>query len=244
MFVVGGQRERQLASADWPRWLANLAGWLVTFLLHALHALPPAPDACLPGYLLPAHLPPRLQVSDKMDPSQLVALIATLNPENTPGRLAVIVRMGATKLREKLPTLLEAVASAGQVVAWVCDPMHGNTEEVQGFKTRRYDNIRAEVEAFFDVHDECGTVPGGIHLEMTGEPASQAAMVEKIDLRGGLGVWDCWNGLQGAQLPQPTAICCPPHSADLSAAPLAPLPPPCRRQRHRVHWRRRPGGRA
>jgi 3-deoxy-D-arabino-heptulosonate 7-phosphate (DAHP) synthase class II len=119
-----------------------------------------------------------VQVSDKMDPSQLVALIATLNPENTPGRLAVIVRMGAPKLREKLPALLEAVASAGQVVAWVCDPMHGNTEEVQGFKTRRYDNIRAEVEAFFDVHDECGTVPGGIHLEMTGErsqPASQPA---------------------------------------------------------------------
>ena len=80
-----------------------------------------------------------------MDPSELVALIATLNPENTPGRLAVIVRMGAAKLREKLPALIEAVSQAGQVVAWVCDPMHGNTEEVQGFKTRRYDNIRAEV---------------------------------------------------------------------------------------------------
>lgn len=156
-----------------------------------------------------------------MDPSELVALIATLNPENTPGRLAVIVRMGAVKLREKLPALIEAVQQAGQVVAWVCDPMHGNTEEVNGYKTRRYDNIRAEVsaagppgsrphellaasggnmpaalhaprlspsmlppwpglnrraalrlqvEAFFDVHDEVGSVPGGIHLEMTGEP--------------------------------------------------------------------------
>jgi 3-deoxy-7-phosphoheptulonate synthase len=56
-----------------------------------------------------------------------------------------------------------------QVVAWVCDPVHGNTESVNGFKTRRYDNIRAEVEAFFDVHDQMGSVPGGVHLEMTGE---------------------------------------------------------------------------
>ncbi len=105
-----------------------------------------------------------------MDPGQLVALIATLNPENTPGRLAVIVRMGATKLREKLPVLIEAVAAAGQVVAWVCDPVHGNTEEVNGYKTRRFENVKAEVEAFFDVHEQCNSVPGGIHLEMTGEP--------------------------------------------------------------------------
>lgn len=56
-----------------------------------------------------------------------------------------------------------------QVVAWVCDPMHGNTESCGGFKTRRYENVRAEVEAFFDVHDALGTVPGGVHLEMTGE---------------------------------------------------------------------------
>ena len=114
-----------------------------------------------------------VKVSDKMDPSELVALIATLNPENTPGRLAVIVRMGAEKLRAKLPALVEAVTSAGQVVAWVCDPMHGNTEDCNGYKTRRYDNIRAEVEAFFDVHDALGTVPGGIHLEMTGDNVTE-----------------------------------------------------------------------
>lgn len=127
-----------------------------------------------------------VKVSDKMDPSELVALIATLNPENTPGRLAVIVRMGAPKLREKLPALIEAVQQAGQVVAWVCDPMHGNTEEVSGYKTRRYDNIRAEVEAFFDVHDECGSVPGGIHLEMTGDDVTECigggACVNEMDL--------------------------------------------------------------
>eukprot|EP00879_Flechtneria_rotunda_P027834 GHRR01029841.1.p1 GENE.GHRR01029841.1~~GHRR01029841.1.p1 ORF type:complete len:213 (+),score=72.55 GHRR01029841.1:282-920(+) len=114
-----------------------------------------------------------LQVSDKMDPAELVSLIASLNPDNIPGRLAVIVRMGAQKLRQKLPALIEAVEQAGQVVAWVCDPMHGNTESCAGFKTRRYENIRAEVEAFFDVHDEMGSVPGGVHLEMTGDNVTE-----------------------------------------------------------------------
>ena len=158
-----------------------------------------------------------------MDPSQLVALIATLNPENTPGRLAVIVRMGATKLREKLPTLLEAVASAGQVVAWVCDPMHGNTEEVQGFKTRRYDNIRAEVEAFFDVHDECGTVPGGIHLEMTGEPASQPARQPWSRKLTCVGVWVF--GIAGMAYRGPS--CRSPQQSAAHRTLLTCLLPPC-----------------
>lgn len=114
-----------------------------------------------------------VKVSDKMDPSELVALIATLNPDNIAGRLAVVVRMGAEKLRAKFPALLEAVSAAGQSVVWVCDPMHGNTEDCNGYKTRRYENVRAEVEAFFDVHDAMGTVPGGIHLEMTGENVTE-----------------------------------------------------------------------
>jgi 3-deoxy-7-phosphoheptulonate synthase len=114
-----------------------------------------------------------VKVSDKMDPAELVSLIASLNPDNTPGRLAVIVRMGAEKLRLKFPALIEAVEQAGQVVTWVCDPVHGNTESVNGFKTRRYENVRAEVEAFFDVHDQMGSVPGGVHLEMTGDNVTE-----------------------------------------------------------------------
>jgi 3-deoxy-7-phosphoheptulonate synthase len=114
-----------------------------------------------------------VKVSDKMDPGDLVTLIHTLNPGNTPGRLAVIVRMGADNVRAKLPGLVEAVTAAGQVVAWVCDPMHGNTEACNGFKTRRYEKVRAEVEAFFDVHDALGTVPGGVHLEMTGDDVTE-----------------------------------------------------------------------
>jgi 3-deoxy-D-arabino-heptulosonate 7-phosphate (DAHP) synthase class II len=87
-----------------------------------------------------------VKVSDKMDPRDIVTLIANLNPNNTPGRLTIIVRMGAKAMREKLPKLIEAVQQAGQVVVWVTDPMHGNTETVSGYKTRRFDNIRAEIE--------------------------------------------------------------------------------------------------
>jgi 3-deoxy-7-phosphoheptulonate synthase len=114
-----------------------------------------------------------IKISQKADPKELISLIATLNPSNNPGRLAVIVRMGADNLRERLPLLLKAVKDAGQHVTWVCDPMHGNTEKINGFKTRRFENIRAEVEAFFDVHYECGTIPGGIHLEMTGKNVTE-----------------------------------------------------------------------
>lgn len=130
-------------------------------------------DAAHVEFLRGIQNPVGVKVSDKMDPAELVSLIASLNPDNVPGRLAVIVRMGADKLRQKFPALIEAVEQAGQVVTWVCDPVHGNTESVNGFKTRRYENIRAEVEAFFDVHDAMGSVPGGVHLEMTGDNVTE-----------------------------------------------------------------------
>eukprot|EP00798_Chlamydomonas_sp_ICE-L_P002087 gene2087-18142_t len=114
-----------------------------------------------------------VKVSDKMPPDDLVSMINNLNPDNTPGRLSVIVRMGANNVRQKLPAMLEAVKAAGQIVTWVSDPMHGNIETVSGYKTRRYDKIRAEIEAFFDVHDACGTIPGGVHLEMTGDDVTE-----------------------------------------------------------------------
>ncbi len=78
-----------------------------------------------------------VKVSDKMDPNDLVTMIHSFNPENTPGRLAVIVRMGQEKLRAKLPALVQAVERAGQTVTWICDPMHGNTESCGTYKTRR-----------------------------------------------------------------------------------------------------------
>lgn len=114
-----------------------------------------------------------VKVSDKMDPKDLITLIKALNPSNTPGRLSVIVRMGAKNVRAKLPALLRAVKESGQIVTWVTDPMHGNTETCAGYKTRRYENVRAEIEAFFDVHEEVGTIPGGLHLEMTGDNVTE-----------------------------------------------------------------------
>ena len=79
-----------------------------------------------------------VKVSDKMDPNDLVPMIHAFNPENTPGRLAVIVRMGQEKVRGKLPARVQAVERAGQTVTWICDPMHGNTESCGTYKTRRW----------------------------------------------------------------------------------------------------------
>eukprot|EP01024_Parvocaulis_polyphysoides_P052552 TRINITY_DN5197_c1_g1_i1.p1 TRINITY_DN5197_c1_g1~~TRINITY_DN5197_c1_g1_i1.p1 ORF type:complete len:514 (-),score=81.95 TRINITY_DN5197_c1_g1_i1:320-1861(-) len=109
-----------------------------------------------------------VKVSNKMDPSELINLIAILNPNNIPGRLTLITRMGKDNIRNALPGLVQAVQQAGQIVTWVCDPVHGNTESCNGYKTRRYENIKAEVEGFFDVHEEMGSIPGGVHLELTG----------------------------------------------------------------------------
>ncbi|KAH9299686.1 hypothetical protein KI387_031368, partial [Taxus chinensis] len=111
-----------------------------------------------------------LKVSDKMDPSELIEICEILNPTNKPGRLTIIVRMGAEKLRIKLPHLIRAVRQAGLIVTWVSDPMHGNTIKApSGLKTRPFDAIMAELKAFFDVHEEEGSHPGGMHLEMTGQ---------------------------------------------------------------------------
>nr|AEW12064.1 3-deoxy-D-arabino-heptulosonate 7-phosphate synthase [Picea abies] len=105
-----------------------------------------------------------LKVSDKMDPAELVKICEILNPNNKPGRLTIIVRMGAEKLRLKLPHLIRAVRQAGLIVTWVSDPMHGNTIKApSGLKTRLFDAIRAELTAFFDVHEEEGSHPGGVH---------------------------------------------------------------------------------
>lgn len=115
-----------------------------------------------------------VKVSDKMDPAELVKVCEILNPQNKPGRLTVIVRMGAEKLRLKLPHLIRAVRQAGAIVTWVCDPMHGNTIKVpSGYKTRPFDAILAEVKAFLDVHEQEGSHAGGVHLEMTGQNVTE-----------------------------------------------------------------------
>jgi 3-deoxy-7-phosphoheptulonate synthase len=105
---------------------------------------------------------------------QVLRLIDALNPTNEPGKLALITRMGARKVADVLPGLVEGVKSAGRAVLWVCDPMHGNTQSApSGLKTRDFDDILREVESAFDVHEGCGTHLGGVHFEMTGEDVTE-----------------------------------------------------------------------
>jgi 3-deoxy-7-phosphoheptulonate synthase len=107
-------------------------------------------------------------------PGEVLALAAALNPAREPGRLTFISRMGADRIRDLLPPLIQAVSRAGTPVAWVCDPMHGNTFEApSGHKTRRFDDVLAEVHGFFDVHRTLGTHPGGIHIEFTGDNVTE-----------------------------------------------------------------------
>ena len=117
-----------------------------------------------------------VKVSDKCTPEELIQIIDTMNPENIPGRLSIIVRMGAEKLRKNLPGLIAAVQREGKSVLWISDPVHGNTRTTEnGYKTRDFENIRAELRAFFDVHHDMGTHPGGVHLEMTGEDVTECS---------------------------------------------------------------------
>ena len=105
---------------------------------------------------------------------ELLGLVRALDPDREPGRLTVITRMGARRVRETLPPLVEAVAASGAQVVWVCDPMHGNTvEAASGQKTRYFDDVLDEVAGFFEVHRALGTHPGGIHIEFTGDDVTE-----------------------------------------------------------------------
>jgi 3-deoxy-7-phosphoheptulonate synthase len=107
-------------------------------------------------------------------PDDALALAAKLNPDNEPGRLTFITRMGAGKIRDVLPNLVEKVTAAGVHVAWVCDPMHGNTWEASsGYKTRSFEDVIHEAQGFFDVHRALGTWPGGMHIELTGDDVTE-----------------------------------------------------------------------
>lgn len=107
-------------------------------------------------------------------PEDALALIDKLNPANEPGRLTFIARMGASRVRDALPPLVEKIRASGAQVAWICDPMHGNTFEApSGHKTRRLDDVIDEVTGFFEVHQALGTHPGGIHIEFTGDDVTE-----------------------------------------------------------------------
>ena len=115
-----------------------------------------------------------VKVGPRTTADDLIALAARLNPENEAGRLTFITRLGAARITDLLPAVVEKVTAAGLEVAWVCDPMHGNTFETStGYKTRRFEDVIGEVQGFFDVHRSLGTWPGGIHVELTGDDVTE-----------------------------------------------------------------------
>jgi len=115
-----------------------------------------------------------LKCGPSLDPDDLLRLIDILNPENEPGRLTLIVRMGADNVADKLPPLLRRVTAEGRKVVWSSDPMHGNTIKTSsGFKTRPFDKVLTEARTFFDVHEAEGTVAGGVHFELTGRDVTE-----------------------------------------------------------------------
>ncbi|MDG2405837.1 MAG: 3-deoxy-7-phosphoheptulonate synthase, partial [Paracoccaceae bacterium] len=104
----------------------------------------------------------------------LKVLMAKLNPENEAGRLTLIARFGAGKVGDHLPCLIKTVQQEGAKVLWTCDAMHGNTiKSSSGYKTRPFDRVLREVREFFAIHNAEGTVPGGVHFEMTGQDVTE-----------------------------------------------------------------------
>ncbi len=115
-----------------------------------------------------------VKIGPSIDSDELLRLIDALNPDNEAGRLTLITRMGADRLAESLPGLIQAVQREGRNVVWSSDPMHGNTVKASsGYKTRQFDDILRELRQFFSVHQAEGSYPGGIHLEMTGEHVTE-----------------------------------------------------------------------
>jgi 3-deoxy-7-phosphoheptulonate synthase len=132
------------------------------------------PDGAHIDFLRGVENPLGLKCGPSLDPDELCRLIDILNPQNLPGRLTLIARMGYDKVEAKLPGLIRAVNRHGAKVIWSCDPMHGNTiKSSSGFKTRPFDRILSEVKSFFAVHQAEGTYAGGVHFEMTGQNVTE-----------------------------------------------------------------------
>jgi 3-deoxy-7-phosphoheptulonate synthase len=118
--------------------------------------------------------PVAVKIGTSVTDEHLQQLVHVLNPSNEPGRLTLITRFGAKSIDTHLPRVIRAVRGIGASVLWVCDPMHGNTETTaEGYKTRRFDNIRAELRAAFRIHQEQNSVLGGVHLELTGDNVTE-----------------------------------------------------------------------
>ena len=132
------------------------------------------PDGAHVEYCRGVLNPIGLKCGPSMTSEDLKVLMEKLNPENEEGRLTLIARFGAGKVAEHLPRLIKTVQEEGANVLWVCDPMHGNTiKSASGYKTRPFDSVLREVREFFAVHKAEGTIPGGVHFEMTGQDVTE-----------------------------------------------------------------------
>ncbi|MFB9884858.1 class II 3-deoxy-7-phosphoheptulonate synthase [Balneatrix alpica] len=132
------------------------------------------PDGAHVEFLRGVHNPIGIKAGPSTDPNELLRLLDILNPDNEAGRINVIVRMGADKVADHLPGLLQAIKREGRKVLWSSDPMHGNTVKASsGFKTRAVERILQEVKAFFQIHKAEGTYAGGVHFEMTGKNVTE-----------------------------------------------------------------------
>jgi 3-deoxy-7-phosphoheptulonate synthase len=133
--------------------------------------------------------PVGVKVSADADVDDLLRIIDVVDPDRSPGRLTFITRMGARRVREALPALVEKVTASGAPVSWVCDPMHGNTfSSASGFKTRDFEDVVDEVRGFFEVHRSLGTYPGGIHVELTGNDVTECLGGSERILDADLGI--------------------------------------------------------
>ncbi len=143
-------------------------------------------DGAHVDFLSRVHNPVGVKLGPTTTPQDALALMEKLNPEGVPGRLTFITRMGADTVRDVLPSLVEKVTAEGGPVTWVCDPMHGNTiTSSTGYKTRRLVDVMDEVRGFFEVHHGLGTIPGGLHVELTGDDVTEVlGGSEEIDEDG------------------------------------------------------------
>jgi len=125
-------------------------------------------------YMRGINNPIGIKLSDKVNGDELIQLLDILNPDNIPGRIVLITRMGPIKLKEKLPELIRIIQKNAYNVVWCCDPMHANTIKTDtGIKTIHFNLIKDEVIEFFNIHRKMGTYPGGLHLELTNEDVTE-----------------------------------------------------------------------
>jgi 3-deoxy-7-phosphoheptulonate synthase len=132
------------------------------------------PDGAHVEFFAGVHNPIGVKLGPSATPEDVLELCERLNPEQVPGRLTLITRMGADRVFELLPPILRAVRDAAHPVVWACDPMHANVfVSSTGRKTRHFDAVLGEIEGFFAAHRQAGTWPGGVHLEFTGDDVTE-----------------------------------------------------------------------